>query len=75
MECNGSYLNVLIAFGWLGFEDVFANQRHNAFVLRKADHRVGFARARLTVGEQRGIVAIPGVMQYSDAQIIVDFFL
>ena len=46
-----------------------------AFILRIADHGIGLSGSGLSVSEQRGVEALPGVLQHSGAQVVEDFFL
>lgn len=40
-----------------------------------ADHAVGLAGARLAVGEEAAVVALPRVLQYPQAQVVEHFHL
>ena len=51
-------------------EQFLAHHRHDALVLVVPHHRVALAAARLAVGEQRGVVAIPGVVKHALAQVV-----
>ena len=52
-------------------KNLFTCLRHDALVRPVADHGVTFARARLPIGKQAAVVALPGVVEHLLAEGVV----
>lgn len=73
---NNTYLVFLISLPVLnGLKELFTHTGNDALVRAKPDHGVALPRAGLAVGQEGGVVALPGAVQNSPAQVAENFSL
>ena len=62
-------------FGFDLVEQILADSRHNAFVLCVPNYGIRFSAARLTVGEQTGVVSVEGILCSKTVLVVLLFLI